>query len=201
MAGDENQLAGLTGVQFFELTMDNTEDQDDLNRRLRKPGESNGPTTAVGRQADQRASAQEVWKRANEMGTEEFGKWLVEYAVQSSGYSVKSASQPGFDLVATKGDEQRLYQVTSRRIGERERAGVLVSPEKVDEFSEFAEQKGIATFFARVMIVPHQQTIHLVIIRTDEVPSTLRRAKNNFRKDIDELAHDLTVDYRSWPRP
>jgi hypothetical protein len=27
------------GVQVFELTMDNAEDQDELNRRLRKPGE------------------------------------------------------------------------------------------------------------------------------------------------------------------
>jgi hypothetical protein len=26
-------------VQVFELTMDNAEDQDELNRRLRKPGE------------------------------------------------------------------------------------------------------------------------------------------------------------------
>ncbi len=26
-------------VQVFELTMDNDEDQDELNRRLRKPGE------------------------------------------------------------------------------------------------------------------------------------------------------------------
>lgn len=28
-------------VQVFEVTMDNPEDQDELNRRLRKPGESN----------------------------------------------------------------------------------------------------------------------------------------------------------------
>jgi hypothetical protein len=34
-----NPTAGAGGVQVFELTMDNTEDQDELNRRLRKPGE------------------------------------------------------------------------------------------------------------------------------------------------------------------
>jgi hypothetical protein len=33
------------GVQVFELTMDNPEDQDELNRRLRKPGEAE-PSTA-----------------------------------------------------------------------------------------------------------------------------------------------------------
>jgi hypothetical protein len=27
-------------IQVFELTMDNPEDQDELNRRLRKPGEA-----------------------------------------------------------------------------------------------------------------------------------------------------------------
>ncbi|MCI0422231.1 MAG: hypothetical protein L0312_23885 [Acidobacteria bacterium] len=30
---------GEEGVQVFELTMDNSEDQDELNRRLNKPGE------------------------------------------------------------------------------------------------------------------------------------------------------------------
>ena len=34
-----DQTARPGGVQVFELTMDNTEDQDALNRRLRKPGE------------------------------------------------------------------------------------------------------------------------------------------------------------------
>ena len=31
---------GVDDVQVFELTMDNPEDQDELNRRLRKPGEA-----------------------------------------------------------------------------------------------------------------------------------------------------------------
>ena len=34
-----NQTSGAEGVQVFELTMDNPEDQDELNRRLQKPGE------------------------------------------------------------------------------------------------------------------------------------------------------------------
>ena len=34
-----HQTSGAAGVQFFELTMDNPEDQDELNRKLRKPGE------------------------------------------------------------------------------------------------------------------------------------------------------------------
>jgi len=41
MAKNENQKAGAAGVQVFELTMDNPEDQDDLNRHLHKPGEPN----------------------------------------------------------------------------------------------------------------------------------------------------------------
>jgi uncharacterized protein (DUF1697 family) len=49
-----NQAQGAGGVQVFELAMDNSEDQDELNRRLRKPGErapqvrrtANGPSTA-----------------------------------------------------------------------------------------------------------------------------------------------------------
>jgi hypothetical protein len=47
-----NQPSNGGKVQVFELTMDNPEDQDELNRRLRKPGESdpgaspkNGPAT------------------------------------------------------------------------------------------------------------------------------------------------------------
>jgi hypothetical protein len=34
-----NQTSKTGGVQVFELTMDNREDQDELNRRLRKPSE------------------------------------------------------------------------------------------------------------------------------------------------------------------
>jgi hypothetical protein len=34
-----DDASGAGDVQVFELTMDNTEDQDELNRRLRKPGE------------------------------------------------------------------------------------------------------------------------------------------------------------------
>jgi hypothetical protein len=39
MARKAEQTSGDGGVQVFELTMDNPEDQDELNRRLRKPGE------------------------------------------------------------------------------------------------------------------------------------------------------------------
>jgi hypothetical protein len=35
-----DQLSNGDGIQVFELTMDNPEDQDELNRRLRKPGVS-----------------------------------------------------------------------------------------------------------------------------------------------------------------
>lgn len=47
MAKKENQKAGAAGIQVFELTMDNSEDQDDLNRRLHKPGEPNNSVPAM----------------------------------------------------------------------------------------------------------------------------------------------------------
>ena len=39
MKSKDNRKSGAGEIQVFELTMDNTEDQDELNRRLRKPGE------------------------------------------------------------------------------------------------------------------------------------------------------------------
>jgi hypothetical protein len=50
MEKQDNQTSGAVGVQVFELTMDNFENQDDLNRRLRKPGEPecNPPAKVVG---------------------------------------------------------------------------------------------------------------------------------------------------------
>ena len=39
MAKNREETSGPIGVQVFELAMDNDEDQDELNRRLRKPGE------------------------------------------------------------------------------------------------------------------------------------------------------------------
>lgn len=49
MAKKENQSAGKAKVQVFELTMDNPEDQDDLNRQFHKPGEPDcSPPTTPG---------------------------------------------------------------------------------------------------------------------------------------------------------
>lgn len=43
-----NPTSSAGGVQVFELTMDNSEDQEELNRRLRKPGEPEpGPSPRV----------------------------------------------------------------------------------------------------------------------------------------------------------
>lgn len=39
MEDKDEQTVHSSGVQIFELTMDNPEDQDELNRRLGKPGE------------------------------------------------------------------------------------------------------------------------------------------------------------------
>ncbi len=39
MGKKDNKTSGANGVQVFELTMDNPENQDELNRQLRKPGE------------------------------------------------------------------------------------------------------------------------------------------------------------------
>jgi hypothetical protein len=51
MDTDEHKPSGAGG-QVFELTMDNTEDQDELNRRLRKPGEPERlPPAKAGRTA------------------------------------------------------------------------------------------------------------------------------------------------------
>ena len=36
----KTELTAGPGVQIVELTMDNAEDQEELNRRLRKPGEA-----------------------------------------------------------------------------------------------------------------------------------------------------------------
>jgi hypothetical protein len=39
MSEKADQPSSAGDVQVFELTMDNPEDQEELNRRLRKPGE------------------------------------------------------------------------------------------------------------------------------------------------------------------
>ena len=44
-----SQTSDAGGIQVFELTMDNPEDQDELNRRLQKPGEPDrSPPTKIG---------------------------------------------------------------------------------------------------------------------------------------------------------
>jgi len=50
MGKKDNQASGAAGVQVFELTMDNPEDQDELNRRFHKPGEpEHSPNAKNGR--------------------------------------------------------------------------------------------------------------------------------------------------------
>jgi hypothetical protein len=60
MEKKDNQTSGAVGIQVFELTMDNPEDQDELNRRLHKPAESNGTLPATigrGTQGDSTAAS------------------------------------------------------------------------------------------------------------------------------------------------
>ena len=51
MSHNANQPSNTSGVQVFELTMDNPEDQDELNRQLRKPGEPDPGASAKNGQA------------------------------------------------------------------------------------------------------------------------------------------------------
>jgi hypothetical protein len=51
-----NQTSAAGGVQVFELTMDNPEDQDELNRRFRKPGEADRSPSAKTRRTNQSQS-------------------------------------------------------------------------------------------------------------------------------------------------
>jgi hypothetical protein len=53
MSQKPDQPSGGNGVQVFELTMDNPEDQDELNRRLRKADEPNSGTAPKNGHADQ----------------------------------------------------------------------------------------------------------------------------------------------------
>jgi hypothetical protein len=52
MSQKSDRPSGAGGVQVFELTMDNPEDQDELNRRLRKPGESESDASPKNGHAD-----------------------------------------------------------------------------------------------------------------------------------------------------
>ncbi len=47
MGKKEYQTSGALGIQVYELTMDNPEDQDELNRQLHKPGEPNNTSPAI----------------------------------------------------------------------------------------------------------------------------------------------------------
>jgi hypothetical protein len=50
MGKKDNQTSDAARVQVFELTMDNPENQDELNRRFHKPGEvDDSPPAKIGR--------------------------------------------------------------------------------------------------------------------------------------------------------
>ena len=69
MAERENKTAGTPGVQVLELTMDNPEDQDDLNRRLTMPsGPKNSPSAMLGRNAHDKSPAESAEKKLRTNG-------------------------------------------------------------------------------------------------------------------------------------
>jgi hypothetical protein len=53
MGQRENQTPDRIGIQIFELTMDNPEDQDELNRQLQKPAEPNKNSVAMEEKSSQ----------------------------------------------------------------------------------------------------------------------------------------------------
>jgi hypothetical protein len=59
-----NPTASAGGVQVFKVTMDNLEDQDELNRRLRKPGEPGScPPPKIGPTAHGKSAAELTGKK------------------------------------------------------------------------------------------------------------------------------------------
>ena len=69
MAKKENQTAGTAGVQVFELTMDNPENQDDLNRQLHKPAEpNNSPSALLGQELKDQSTTEPAEKKSRTNG-------------------------------------------------------------------------------------------------------------------------------------
>ena len=69
MAKKENQAPNTAGVQVFELTMDNPEDQDKLNRQLHKPGEPNNSSSAMfGSELQDESTTESAEKRSRANG-------------------------------------------------------------------------------------------------------------------------------------
>ena len=69
MAKKENQSPNTAGVQVFELTMDNPEDQDKLNRQFHKPGEPNNNSSAMfGREVQDESTPESAEKKSRTNG-------------------------------------------------------------------------------------------------------------------------------------
>jgi hypothetical protein len=68
MATKKSSTGGPSEVQVFELTMDNDENQDELNRRFRKPGEPGYSKPAKNSNGDLSESANAPKKPAGGSG-------------------------------------------------------------------------------------------------------------------------------------
>ena len=64
MSQSADQPSRAGGVQVFELTMDNPEDQDELNRQLHKPGEpNNSPPAKIGNNVQDELTTESAEKK------------------------------------------------------------------------------------------------------------------------------------------
>jgi hypothetical protein len=71
MGKQDDQTSGAPGGQVFELTMDNPEDQDELNRRMRKPGEpDHSPTATIGRPTPGRSAPESAEEKTGTSSAE-----------------------------------------------------------------------------------------------------------------------------------
>lgn len=135
----------------------------------------------------------------------EFGEGLVTYALIQKGYEVAYVDHVGADLIAEKKGERFAISVKTRLFKARSKESkvFVIENSYLDKLEYFSQQFGMTPIFALVVNIVDEQKIHLLMMKVDNIKSTLPEVTHGFtirfsEKNRQVLLEMSMIDYSCW---
>lgn len=145
-----------------------------------------------------------AWSRAPKL-LGDFGEGLATYTFIRKGFEVACVDHVGADLIAQRDTIRLAVSVKTRRYrtGSVETRGLVITEEHLDKLEHFASRFGLEPTIAHVVCVEDEKTIHLFLVRVEDVRLKLDKVKGGFRlrfnpKKLQQTISLPYVDYSCW---
>ncbi len=146
---------------------------------------------------------QKQTRAAKQLG--DFGEGLVTYALIRKGFEVANVDHVGADLIAEKNGLRFAVSVKTRlfKSGSKESLAFVVEELHLGKLDHFASQFGMVSMFALVVCIADENTIHLLLVRADDIRAELPRVKHGYacrfaKSTRKHLFEKPFIDYSCW---